>query len=114
MTADVVVVGAGIPLGIGRREEAGSFSTALGWSLAEPLVERAVRRAPVLTDASCCGRGPVYSNSRSGSGSPARSCGVSLPSGLMPMRSSTWISCRACCAECQVERSKTMAIGCMP
>ena len=52
MTAAVVVVGAGILLGIGRREEAGSFSTALGWSLAEPLVERAVRRAPVLTDAS--------------------------------------------------------------
>jgi sarcosine oxidase subunit beta len=43
--------GAGILLGIGRREEAGSFSTALDWSLAEPLVERAVRRAPVLADA---------------------------------------------------------------
>jgi len=51
VTADVVV-GAGILLGIGRREEAGLFSTALDWSLAEPLVERAVRRAPVLTDAS--------------------------------------------------------------
>jgi sarcosine oxidase subunit beta len=43
--------GAGILMGIGRREEAGSFSTALDWSLAEPLVERAVRRAPVLADA---------------------------------------------------------------
>ena len=43
--------GAGILLGIGRREEAGSFSTALDWSLAEPLVERVVRRAPVLADA---------------------------------------------------------------
>jgi sarcosine oxidase, subunit beta len=43
--------GAGILLGIGRRQEAGSFSTALDWSLAEPLVERVVRRAPVLADA---------------------------------------------------------------
>jgi sarcosine oxidase subunit beta len=43
--------GAGILLGIGRREEAGSFSTALDWNLAEPLVERAVRRAPGLADA---------------------------------------------------------------
>jgi sarcosine oxidase subunit beta len=43
--------GAGILLGIGRRQEAGSFSTALDWGLAEPLVERAVRRAPVLADA---------------------------------------------------------------
>jgi sarcosine oxidase subunit beta len=43
--------GAGVLLGIGRREESGSFSTALDWGLAEPLVERAVRRAPVLADA---------------------------------------------------------------
>ena len=43
--------GAGVLLGIGRREEAGSFGTALDWSLAEPLVERVVRRAPVLADA---------------------------------------------------------------
>ena len=43
--------GAGILLGIGRREAAGSFSTALDWALAEPLVERAVRRAPALADA---------------------------------------------------------------
>jgi sarcosine oxidase subunit beta len=43
--------GAGILLGIGRREEVGSFSTALDWGLAEPLVERVVRRAPVLADA---------------------------------------------------------------
>jgi len=43
--------GPGVLLGIGRRAEAGSFSTALDWGLAEPLVERAVRRAPVLADA---------------------------------------------------------------
>jgi sarcosine oxidase subunit beta len=43
--------GAGILLGIGRREEAGSFRTDPDWGLAEPLVERAVRRAPVLADA---------------------------------------------------------------
>jgi sarcosine oxidase subunit beta len=49
--------GAGILLGIGRRAEAGSFSTVLDWSPAEPLVERAVRRAPVLEDASSCARG---------------------------------------------------------
>ena len=47
--------GAGILLGIGRREEAGSFSTALDWSLAEPLVERVVRRAPILADAQLIG-----------------------------------------------------------
>jgi len=43
--------GAGILMGIGRRAEAGSFSTVLDWSLAEPLVERVVQRAPVLADA---------------------------------------------------------------
>jgi sarcosine oxidase subunit beta len=43
--------GPGILLGIGRRDAAGSFSTALDWGLAEPLVERAVRRAPALADA---------------------------------------------------------------
>ena len=43
--------GAGILLGIGRRDRAGDFDTALDWGLAEPLVERAVRRAPVLADA---------------------------------------------------------------
>jgi len=43
--------GAGILMGIGRRSEAGSFSTVLDWSLAEPLVERVVRRAPVLESA---------------------------------------------------------------
>jgi len=47
--------GAGILMGIGRREEAGSFSTTLDWSLAEPLVERAVHRAPVLADAQLMG-----------------------------------------------------------
>jgi sarcosine oxidase subunit beta len=43
--------GSGILLGIGRRDQAGAFSTAPDWGLAEPLVERAVRRAPVLADA---------------------------------------------------------------
>jgi sarcosine oxidase subunit beta len=43
--------GAGILLGIGRRDHAGGFGTALDWSLAEPLVERAVRRSPVLVEA---------------------------------------------------------------
>jgi sarcosine oxidase subunit beta len=43
--------GAGILLGIGRREAAGSFRTDLDWDLAEPLVERVVRRAPRLADA---------------------------------------------------------------
>ena len=43
--------GAGILLGIGRKEDAGSFSTATDWSLTEPLVERAVRRFPVLAEA---------------------------------------------------------------
>jgi sarcosine oxidase subunit beta len=43
--------GAGILMGIGRRAEAGSFSTVLDWGLAEPLVERVVRRAPVLQEA---------------------------------------------------------------
>lgn len=56
----------------------------------------------------------LYSNKRSGSGSPARSSGLRRPSGSMPKRSSTWISCRACCAECQVERSNTACIDCMP
>ena len=43
--------GTGILLGIGRREEAGSFRTDPDWGLAEPLVERVVRRAPGLADA---------------------------------------------------------------
>jgi sarcosine oxidase subunit beta len=43
--------GAGLLLGIGRRQEPGSFSTELDWALAEPLVERVVRRVPVLADA---------------------------------------------------------------
>ncbi len=43
--------GAGLLLGIGRRDEASSFSTEPDWSLAEPLVERAVHRAPALADA---------------------------------------------------------------
>jgi sarcosine oxidase subunit beta len=43
--------GAGLLLGIGRREAPGSFRTDLDWALAEPLVERVVRRAPGLADA---------------------------------------------------------------
>src|SRR4029078_4949453 len=41
----------GVCVGLVRGKEAGSFGTQLDWSLAEPLVERAVRRAPVLADA---------------------------------------------------------------
>ena len=44
--------GAGLLLGIGRRDEGASFETQPDWSLREPLVERAVRRAPALADAS--------------------------------------------------------------
>jgi sarcosine oxidase subunit beta len=44
--------GAGLLLGIGRRDDAPSFDTHLDWRLTEPLVERAVRRAPALADAS--------------------------------------------------------------
>jgi sarcosine oxidase subunit beta len=43
--------GAGVLLGIGRREATGSFSTAPDSELAGPLVERAVRRAPALAEA---------------------------------------------------------------
>ena len=43
--------GAGILLGIGKKEDAGSFSTETDWSLTEPLVERAVRRFPLLAEA---------------------------------------------------------------
>ena len=55
-----------------------------------------------------------YSKSPSGSGRPARSFSTSGPSGLMPYRSSTYISCRACCAECQVERSNSSCTVCGP
>ena len=44
--------GAGILLGIGRREEGSSFRTEPDWSLTDTLVERAVHRAPALADAS--------------------------------------------------------------
>jgi len=44
--------GAGLLLGIGRRDERSSFRTDVDWTLAEPLVERVVRRAPVLAEAS--------------------------------------------------------------
>jgi sarcosine oxidase subunit beta len=44
--------GAGLLLGIGRRDEGSSFQTAPDWSLRDPLIERAVHRAPVLADAS--------------------------------------------------------------
>jgi len=43
--------GAGLLLGIGRRDEGASFHTEPDWSLAEPLVERALRRFPVLAEA---------------------------------------------------------------
>ena len=44
--------GAGLLLGIGRRDDAPSFDTHLDLRLTEPLVERAVHRAPALADAS--------------------------------------------------------------
>ena len=44
--------GAGLLLGIGRRDDPPSFETHPDWGLTEPLVERAVRRAPALADAS--------------------------------------------------------------
>ena len=43
--------GPGLLLGIGRKGESGSFSTATDWSLTEPLVERAMRRFPAVADA---------------------------------------------------------------
>ena len=44
--------GAGLLLGIGRRDEAPSFRTEPDWTLTDQLIERAVRRAPALADAS--------------------------------------------------------------
>jgi sarcosine oxidase subunit beta len=44
--------GAGILLGIGRRDEGPSFRTEPDWSLTEALIERAVHRAPALAEAS--------------------------------------------------------------
>jgi len=44
--------GAGLLLGIGRKEEAGSLRTDVDWSLTTPLVERVVHRVPPLADAS--------------------------------------------------------------
>ncbi len=43
--------GAGILLGIGRRDEGASFRTEPDWSLTDALVERAVHRAPALAEA---------------------------------------------------------------
>ena len=43
--------GDGILLGVGRADEASAFNTDVDWSLAAPLVERAVHRAPVLAEA---------------------------------------------------------------
>ena len=43
--------GAGLLLGIGRPDDAPSFGTEVDWSLTEPLIERAVRRAPALEEA---------------------------------------------------------------
>src|SRR6187455_986197 len=55
-----------------------------------------------------------HSHSRSGNGRPARSAAVSGPSAWIPMRSSTAINCRQCCAECQVTRSKTLCADVSP
>src|SRR5262249_29437489 len=44
--------GAGLLLGIGRRDDTSSFDTQPDWSLRDALIERAVRRAPALADAS--------------------------------------------------------------
>jgi sarcosine oxidase subunit beta len=43
--------GAGLLLGIGRPDDAPSFGTEVDWTLTEPLIERAVRRAPALAEA---------------------------------------------------------------
>jgi sarcosine oxidase subunit beta len=43
--------GAGLLLGIGRKDDPPSFGTEVDWSLAEPLIDRVVRRAPALADA---------------------------------------------------------------
>jgi sarcosine oxidase subunit beta len=43
--------GAGLLLGIGKKDDAPLFGTDVDWSLTEPLIERAVRRAPVLAEA---------------------------------------------------------------
>ena len=43
--------GAGLLLGIGKKDDASSFETAVDWSLTEPLIERAVRRVPALAEA---------------------------------------------------------------
>ena len=43
--------GAGLLLGIGRRDDAPSFLTEPDWSLREPLIERTVHRAPALAEA---------------------------------------------------------------
>jgi len=47
------------------------------------------------------------SHSLFGMGSPAKSRAPSRPFGSMPSRSSTAMSCRTCCAECHVERSRS-------
>ncbi len=43
--------GAGLLLGIGRKDDAPSFGTEVDWSLTDPLIERVVRRVPALADA---------------------------------------------------------------
>jgi sarcosine oxidase subunit beta len=43
--------GAGLLLGVGTKDDPPSFETSVDWSLTEPLIERAVRRAPALAEA---------------------------------------------------------------
>jgi sarcosine oxidase subunit beta len=43
--------GAGLLLGIGRKDEPSTFDTAPDWGLSAPLVERAIHRAPPLAEA---------------------------------------------------------------
>ena len=43
--------GAGLLLGIGRRDERSDFRIHVEWSLTEALVDRAVRRVPILAEA---------------------------------------------------------------
>ena len=43
--------GEGLLLGIGRKDDGPSFGTEVDWSLTEPLIERIVRRVPVLAEA---------------------------------------------------------------
>ena len=74
---------------------------------------RATGQRPGIDGASRTGSGQPSPNrislsqTSAGIGSPAKSASVNLPSGSMPCESSTSISCRACCPECQQVRSST-------